>query len=126
MLQWNDVPPDAVNVDEPPTQIDGLAGIMLHDGSGFTVTVVEHELLHPLPFETVTVKTVVTLGVTVMTVVVAPVLQMKVVPPAEVSVAEPPGQMVCGGQMVQVGPGVTVTDVEQELVQPFAFVTVTV
>ena len=72
----------------------GFTAPMVHGVGGATVTVVEHELLHPLPFETVTVKTVVTLGVTVMTVVVAPVLQMKVVPPAEVSVAEPPGQIV--------------------------------
>jgi hypothetical protein len=37
---------------------------------------------------------VVTVGVTVITGVVAPVLQRKVTPPAEVSVAEPPGQIV--------------------------------
>jgi len=49
------VPPDAVSVAEPPTQIAGLAGVMLHDGCGFTVTVVEHELLHPLALVTVTV-----------------------------------------------------------------------
>ena len=55
MLQWNDVPPDAVSVDEPPTQIAGLAGVMLHTGSGFTVTVVEQELLHPCALVTVTV-----------------------------------------------------------------------
>ena len=55
MLQRNDVPPDAVNAEEPPTQIAGFAGAMLHDGSGFTVTVVEHELLQPLASVTVTV-----------------------------------------------------------------------
>ena len=55
MLQWNDVPPDAVNVEEPPTQIAGFAGVILHTGSGLTVTVVEHELLQPLAFVTVTV-----------------------------------------------------------------------
>jgi hypothetical protein len=55
LLQRNDVPPDAVNVDEPPTQIDGFAGVMLQVGAGFIVTVVEHELVHPLAFVTVTV-----------------------------------------------------------------------
>jgi len=48
------------------------------------------------------------------------------VPPAAVSVCEPPGQMVAGGQMTQLGPGATVIVVEQVLVQPLALVTVTV
>jgi hypothetical protein len=55
LLQRNDVPPDAVNVDEPPTQTDGLAGVMLQTGAGLIVTVVEHELVHPLALVTVTV-----------------------------------------------------------------------
>jgi len=55
VFQRKDIPPDAVNVDEPPTQMEGLAGAMLHTGSGFTVTVVEHELLHPFASVTVTV-----------------------------------------------------------------------
>ena len=41
VLHRNDAPPDAVNVDEPPTQIDGLPGVMLHTGGvlfGITVT----------------------------------------------------------------------------------------
>ena len=58
--------------------------------------------------------------------VVAPVLQRNVAPPAAVSVADAPVQIVCGGQMVQVGPGVTVTVVEHELLQLLALVTVTV
>jgi hypothetical protein len=58
--------------------------------------------------------------------VVAPVLQRNDTPPAEVSVAEPPTQIVCGGQITQVGPGFTVIVAEQELVHPLAFVTVTV
>jgi hypothetical protein len=69
---------------------------------------------------------VVTLGLTVMFGVVAPVLHRNDTPPAAVSVCEPPGQIVTGGQIEHVGPGVTVTVVEQELVQPFASVTVTV
>ena len=55
VLQRNDVPPDAVNVEEPPIQIAGFAGVMLQDGSGLTVTVDEHELLQPLASVTVTV-----------------------------------------------------------------------
>jgi len=55
VLHTNETPPVAVSVDEPPTQIAGLAGVMLHDGNGFTVTVVEHELLHPFALVTVTV-----------------------------------------------------------------------
>jgi hypothetical protein len=55
VLQRNETPPDAVKVEEPPIQIAGLAGVILHVGNGFTVTVVEQELLHPLPLVTVTV-----------------------------------------------------------------------
>ena len=107
-------------------RLDGLIVPIVHGGGGTTVTVVEHELLHPLASVTVTVYTVVTVGVTVIIGVVAPVLQRNVTPPAEVNIAEPPGQMVIGGQMTHVGPGVTVTVTEQELVQPLASVTVTV
>ena len=94
VLQRNDAPPDAVNVVEPPTQIDGLLGVMLHTGTGFTTTVVEHDDVHPLaPFVTVTVYVVVTAGLIVIVAVVAPVLQRKDVPPEAVKVVEPPGQM---------------------------------
>src|SRR5258705_13612127 len=84
-----EIPPDAVSVAEPPIQIIGLGQVMLHDGSGFTVTVLEHELVHPLALVTVTVYVVDTLGLTVMEAVVAPVLQRKDVPPDAVSVDEP-------------------------------------
>ena len=47
VLHRKDTPPDAVRVAEPPIQIIGLGHVMLHIGSGFTVTVFEHELLHP-------------------------------------------------------------------------------
>src|SRR5258706_457619 len=127
VLQRNDVPPDAVNVDEPPTQIAGFAGVMLHDGSGFTVTVVEHELVHPLALVTVTVYVVVIVGLTVIDAVVAPVLNRKDVPPDAVSVAEPPIQITGLGQVIlHTGNGFTVTTLEHELVQPLALVTVTV
>jgi hypothetical protein len=55
VLHMNDVPPDAVSVVEPPTQIDGLEGVMLHVGGGVTVIVTAHVLVQPLPFATVTV-----------------------------------------------------------------------
>jgi hypothetical protein len=48
VLHRKDVPPDAVSVDEPPTQMDGLELVMLHTGAGFTVTVLEHDDVHPL------------------------------------------------------------------------------
>jgi len=127
VLHKKDVPPDAVSVDEPPTQMVGLGGVILHDGTGFTVTVVEHELLHPLALVTVTVYVVVTVGLTVMEAVVAPVLQRKDVPPDAVNVAEPPIQIIGLGQvMLHTGSGFTVTVVEHELVHPCALVTVTV
>ena len=125
VLQRNDVPPDAVSVDEPPTQIDGLELLMLHVGPGFTVTVVEHELLHPFAFVTVTVYVVVTDGLTVIEAVVAALLQRNDVPPEAVNVDEPPTQIDgLDDVMLHVGAGVTVTVNEHELVHPFASVTV--
>ena len=55
VLQRNETPPDAFSAIEPPTQMAGLTHVMLHVGSGLTVTVVLQVLLHPLPFVTVTV-----------------------------------------------------------------------
>src|SRR5258705_11323867 len=54
VLQRHDTPPDAVSVDEPPTQIAGLELVMLHTGAGLTTIVVEHELVQPLASLTVT------------------------------------------------------------------------
>ena len=48
VLQRNETPPDAVNVVEPPTQMDGLEGAMLHTGTGLTTTVTEQDDVHPL------------------------------------------------------------------------------
>jgi hypothetical protein len=96
-------------------------------GAGFTVTVAEHELVHPLALVTVTVYVVVVAGLTVIEAVVAALLQRNEVPPDAVNVEEPPTQIEgLFGVMLQVGPGFTVTVVEQELVHPFASVTVTV
>ena len=56
MLHRKDTPPDAVKVDEPPIQIDGFEGVMLHVGTGLTTTVVEQDDVHPfVPLVTVTV-----------------------------------------------------------------------
>ena len=55
VLQRNELPPDAVSVDEPPEQNEGLELVMLHTGAGFTTTVVVHELVQPLASVTVTV-----------------------------------------------------------------------
>ena len=49
------MPPDAVSVAEPPIQMVGFGQVILQTGSGFTVTVLVHELLHPLALVTVTV-----------------------------------------------------------------------
>jgi hypothetical protein len=55
VLHRNDVPPDAVSVDEPPTQKEESETEMLHTGAGFIVTVAEQELVQPLASVTVTV-----------------------------------------------------------------------
>jgi hypothetical protein len=54
LLHRNDVPPVAVSVAESPLQILPDE-VMLQTGAGLIVTVVEHELVHPLAFVTVTV-----------------------------------------------------------------------
>src|SRR5690349_6881575 len=100
---------------------------MLQVGAGFTVTVVEHELVHPFTLVTVTVYVVVVVGLTVIEAVVAALLQRNDVLRDAVSVEEPPTQIDgLDGVILQVGAGFTVTVVEQELVHPFTLVTVTV
>lgn len=127
VLHRNDMPPEAVNVDEPPIQIDGLAGVMLHAGGGVTVIVTAHVLVHPLPFATVTVYVVVEVGLTVIEAVVSDVLHRNDNPPDAVSVDEPPTQIEESETvMLHTGAGATVTVNEHELVHPFASVTVTV
>ena len=127
VLHKKDIPPEAVSVAEPPIQITGLGQVILHTGNGFTVTTLEHELVQPLALVTVTVYVVVTLGLTEIEAVVAPVLQRNDVPPDAVSVDEPPTQIAgFAGVMLHDGSGFTVTVVEHELVQPLALVTVTV
>jgi hypothetical protein len=54
VLHRNDVPPDAVSVDEPPAQMEESETAMLHTGAGVTFTVNEHELVHPFASVTVT------------------------------------------------------------------------
>ena len=56
LLHRNDTPPDAVSVDEPPTQMESLGTAMLHTGAGFRDKVNEHDDVQPLSFSvTVTV-----------------------------------------------------------------------
>jgi hypothetical protein len=111
VLQRNDVPPDAVSVDEPPTQLDGLEGVMLHTGAGFSDNVSEHEDVQPLSDSvTVTVYVVVAVGLTVMDAVVAPVLQRNESPPDAVSVDESPAQ-IAGSVEVMLHTGAVVSAV---------------
>ena len=53
VLHRNDVPPDAVSVDEPLVHMDGFELLILQTGGWFTISVVEHELVHPLASVTV-------------------------------------------------------------------------
>jgi hypothetical protein len=55
VLQRNDIPPAAVMVADAPGQIAGTGHVITHTGSGFTVTVVAHELVQPNASVTVTV-----------------------------------------------------------------------
>ncbi len=56
VLHRKDIPPDAVIVLEPPGQIAWLTQTIVQIGGVFTVTVLEHEDVHPLEaFVTVTV-----------------------------------------------------------------------
>ncbi len=64
----------AVSIEELPEQIVALFTVTL--GKGFTVTVAVVKLLQPLPSVPATVYVVVLLGVTVMELVVASVLQV--------------------------------------------------
>ena len=76
---------------------------------------------------TVTVYVVVTVGLTVMDDVVAPVLQRNDVPPDTESVDELPTQIESSeAVMVHGGNGLTTIVIEHELVHPWALVTVTV
>ena len=83
VLQEYEVPPEAVNIAEAPVQMipSLLAVPELSDtetdgvGSGFTVITCEIMAEQPFSLVTVTVYVVVVVGDTVMTAVVAPVLQ---------------------------------------------------
>jgi len=93
VLQRNDTPPEAVSVLEPPGQMVMLPQVMLQVGAAFTLITSEQELVLLLASVTVTVYKVVTVGLTVMDAVVAPVLQRNDIPPEAVSVLESPGQI---------------------------------
>jgi hypothetical protein len=55
VLHRNVIPPVADNETESPGQSGGTAQMIAHTGAGLMVTVVEHELVHPFAFVTVTV-----------------------------------------------------------------------
>ena len=48
VLHRNEIPPVAVNVAGSPGQSGGTTQTIAHGGACATVTVVEHELVHPL------------------------------------------------------------------------------
>ena len=129
MLHRNVIPPVAVNETVSPGHSGGTAQMIAHVGAGFTVTVVVQVPLHPLASLTVTVYVVVDVGLTVIEAVVAPVLQRNDVPPAAVSVAEPPVQIDESEltMLQDIGSTLKITVAVAELVHPLAgFVTVTV
>jgi hypothetical protein len=129
VLQRNVIPPVADNETESPGQSGGTAQMIAHIGAGVTLTVVVQTPLHPLALVTVTVYVVVEVGLTVMEAVVAPVLQRNDVPPAAVSVAEPPIQIEESDDVMlhDIGTTLKITVAVAELVHPFVgFVTVTV
>ncbi len=84
VLHKNDVPPDAVSVDEPPTQMEGLEGVMLHDiDTILKITVAVAELVHPftgLVTVTVYVPATVTTGFCSVEVNELGPVQLKVTP----------------------------------------------
>ncbi len=77
-----------------------------------------------MPIETITEYVVVAVGETLTEAELCPVLHTKVVPPAAVSVADCPGQMLVGLAVAVTVP-VVATDTVPAVVQPFASVTVT-
>jgi hypothetical protein len=95
-------------------------------GFELTVTVAETDLVQPPVPVTVTVYVVLTVGLTVIAAVVAPVFQEYVVPPLAVSVVLAPLQIVVVPAMAALGNGLTVTAAEAVAVQPKELVTVTV
>ena len=78
------MPPEAVSVAAAPVQMmpsfgivpDASVSLMEAVGNGFTVMVVETEAVQLFAFVTVTVYVVVIAGVTAITAVIAPVLQI--------------------------------------------------
>jgi hypothetical protein len=117
----------AVSVTEPPVQnVVGPDGVIVADGSAFTVTVVAAEVaLQPLALVTVTLYE--PEAVTLIDCVVAPFDQSHDAPELAVSVTEPPVQNVVGpeGVIAAAGSGLTFTVFELVTEQP-GFVTVTV
>ena len=119
--------PVALKVDEAPAQMlvdDALATTV---GNGLTVIVMVAVLLQPLAFVPVTVYVVVLAGFTIGLPLKLPGIQLYVVPPVALRVEEAPAQIVAGDALAPiVGKGFTVIVLVAELLQPLAFVPVTV
>ena len=99
--------PPAVSVAEEPLQTEVSPEIVM-EGKALTVIVQLFLELHPAPLIPVTVQVAEELGETVMTDVVAPVLQEQVMAPLAVSVAEEPLQTEATPEIVMDGKVFTV------------------
>jgi hypothetical protein len=116
----------AVSIADSPTQI--TFGSIVTTGNGLTVTVVLADEIHPAVLDTVTLYSVVAVGLTTIDAVVAPLLH-KYPPTATpvtlaVSVVDSPTQIVAGF-IVTTGISLTVTVALADEVHPAVLDTVT-
>jgi hypothetical protein len=118
--------PVAVSVVDPPTQIIDGAATMFTLGDALTFTVIDSLTEHPFEFVPVTVYVVVTLGLTEMLALVAPVFHEKLDAPEAVSVADAPAQIVELDALTErLGDALTNTVTLVETEHPLALVPVT-
>jgi hypothetical protein len=118
--------PDAVSVVDPPTQIIEGAATMFTLGAALTFTVIDSLVEQPLEFVPVTVYVVVTLGLTEILALVAPVFHEKLDAPEAVSVADAPAQIVELDALTErLGEAFTTTVTLEVAEQPLALVPVT-
>ena len=122
VFQRYDKAPVAVKVAFVPAHIAAL--VTPRFGKAFTVTTAEAVLEQPLAFVTVTEYPLVVVGLTVITLPDAPLLQAKVEPPDATKVAFEPAQMT-GLFRPTLGALFTVTTAKAIVEQPLALVTVT-
>ena len=112
-----------MNVAELPTQIV-LLPVISQLGGGFTVSVLLQELVQPAALVTVTLYVPAAVRLLIVA-LVAPVDHLYVLPPVAVKLAELPTQIVLLPSILQLGGGLTVSVLLQELVHPAPLVTVT-